>query len=114
MTLDDLCENIRNTVFEILRRRYPETMPTKIGWRKIDIRDGRFCSIVFHCPDKKKVVGIVQWWLNSERQVTICSVAQPKLIAWTEVDELIDIAVRECRYDDHNTIANEFGLGVER
>ena len=31
MRPNDTCENVRNIVFEILRRRYPETMPTKVG-----------------------------------------------------------------------------------
>lgn len=114
MTADDLCENVRNVVFEILKRRYPETMPTKVGGHTLDVRDGKPAALFFFTPDNIKIIGRIQWWLNSEKEEIICSVAQPNLIAWSMVDELIDIAVRECRHYDYNTIADEFGLGVER
>ena len=124
MTPDDLCENIRNIVFEILKRRYPETMPTK--------REGRTVYGAYRpgiaIRDKEKLTFYSM--TGNHKVMILCSVSP---FARDSIDEVrdryvfekgrlnlkmihlcIDYAINDILVELYGPIADEFGLGVER
>ena len=124
MTPDDLCENVRNTVFEILRRRYPETMPTKCEWKTavgvnrpgVAIRDKE--NIVFYVEGKGKDVAILCNTIPFSKE-SINDVREKYVFRKGKLDLkmlhlCIDYAINDILVEVFNPIADEFGLGVER
>lgn len=110
MTPDDLCENIRNIVFEILKRRYPETIPTKVADNTVAIRDCEVGAIVFY-HDTEGVVANQRYRMYLEN---LLRVTDGMVISFPSLHQVVEEAHRQCLYYDYNKIADEFGLGVER
>lgn len=116
MTPDDLCENVRNIVFEILKRRYPETMPTKWfhnGRPSINIRD-LHAAYFYAAPD-----GGISCNANAVLVLSKDQTDRPvhnglSVFYWHQISYIIHFITQGLVGEMYNPIADEFGLGVER
>lgn len=126
MTPQDRCERMRDIVFEILKRRYPETMPTR--WEH---RSGEF---VIYLRDKLAAVfSIFRTWpgVEPDRVSILCeahsmhskdipidmiarTVQTPTgKIEWRNISEVIHYVTQNIMPEVWRGIADEFGMGGE-
>jgi hypothetical protein len=133
MTPQDTCENVRNIVFEILRRRYPETMPTKGIYKEdfaiysreeyvakfyrqytgpANLDSGAVKSPISIVCSHRKSIGFRQdcIYIGSVQNGTVCE----GLVRFGVVHKVVADISSSCAEDIYNQIADEFGMGVER
>lgn len=122
MTPQDTCENVRNIVFEILRRRYPETMPTK--WydppngqlqaiHEIRLR-GELAFRFIVSPRCDEWIACRAFAPGGIDNMTDYVLVYDGKIMFTKILGLIAYATAHIYYDELNQIADEFGMGVEQ
>ena len=124
MTPDDLCENIRNIVFEILKRRYPETMPTKREGRTasgvnrpaVAIRDKeKFMFYNMTVDDDVEILcSVSPFTRDSIDDVANKYVYKNRRLDMKMIHLCIDYAISDILVELYGPIVDEFGLGVER
>ncbi len=132
MTPQDRCERMRDIVFEILRRRYPETMPTKgedmRGNQTIYLRDKLAASfyIFREWPgvenDRCSVLCEAHSMHSSSRiskgvpidRIERTVQRSSGKIEWNNTSEVIHYMTQNIMPEVWREIADEFGMGVEQ
>lgn len=123
MTPQDRCERMRDIVFEILKRRYPETMPTKAEHEErhsdgkrlaIMIRDSVCCyfDILQGQGDRFAIRCILCGMYSDKSNDRIAVYYENKMnfeVLGSAIGRIVGVYSDVC----HN-IADEFGMGVEQ
>lgn len=127
MTPQDRCERMRDIVFEIIKRRYQETMPTRVehkhGEFVIYLRDklaakfSIFRELPMYDPDRVSI--LCEAHSMHSKDIPIDMIARTVQtptgkIEWRNVSEVIHYMTQNIMPEYWNTIADEFGMGVEQ
>lgn len=119
MTPDDILENTRDLVFEILKRKHPETMPRK-DTSLVLVRDdvAKICLYLttWMPTTSKQCLAINAMYptrsgrLQNRAVVLLDEACEIKEIRWKEVHEAVDEMVYFCKVNDYTSIADELGM----